>query len=599
MEGPDTTMIGIMKLQIDQEIGLGDMVTLAIGTMAGQLHISCKEGDPCSSVILSRTLQPFANSPEIFQLANAWIKDCHVVHPECASLIKTPKGGGKLPTRVVDVGYLNGSQHIRLVETTGQVGKWVALTYCWGNVPFLQTTSQNIKALKREIVFSSLPKTFQDAVVITRQLGIRYLWIDALCIQQNSELDWQTESANMPAIYANAYVTIAAVGAQNSHQGMLNPRGWAAEQPDSYTVQLSRKSAVDFRMPIDHLTHINFLSRRAWCLQEKVLSPRVLSFGSSQMTFTCSQSHLTEGNYVRDGQVQRDAFTTTKNELYLRVAQVSRGQFGTNLFYHVALRKLHRCWYGILTDYTQRTLTYPRDKLIAISGVADYIRRETSHEYLAGIWKGSLPQALLWQNPPSMKALFQEAGCLHFREKVATYRAPSWSWASVDGPVNFGDCVRDFEQPEIHRLSSKCDILECEVTAEGIDSCGQVSGGYITIHGPVRIATCEPSYGIMYCYEYNVAALLGVGPMFDENGEEIKEPVNKRDCMGVFDVKELPEGRQVWCLQVTTAFGLMLVPNLAEAGTFRRVGKCLLRCIGPERYVDWFGRSRKETVIIL
>lgn len=550
-------------------------------------------------MILSRTLQPFANSPEIFQLANAWIKECHVVHPECTSLIKTPKGGAKLPTRVVDVGYLNGSQHIQLFETTGQVGKWVALTYCWGNVPFLQTTSQNIKALKREIVFSSLPKTFQDAVVITRQLGIRYLWIDALCIQQNSDLDWQTESANMPAIYANAYVTIAAVGAQNSHQGMLNPRGWAAEQPDSYTVQLSRKSAVDFRMPIDHLTHIDFLSRRAWCLQEKVLSPRVLSFGSSQMTFTCSQSHLTEGNYVRDGQVQRDVFTATKNELYLRVAQVSRGQFGTNLFYHVALRKLHRCWYGILTDYTQRTLTCPRDKLIAISGVADYIRRETSHEYLAGIWKGSLPQALLWQNPPSMKALFQEAGCLHFREKVAIYRAPFWSWASVDGPVNFGDCVRDFEQPEIHRLSSKCDILECEVTAEGIDSCGQVSGGYITIHGPVRIATCEPSYGIMYCYEYNVAALLGVGPVFDENGEEIEEPVNKRDCMGVFDIKELPKGRQVWCLQVTTAFGLMLVPNLAEAGTFHRVGKCLLRCVGPERYVDWFGRSRKKTVIIL
>jgi hypothetical protein len=103
----------------------------------------------------------------------------------------------------------------------------------------------------------------------------------------------------------------------------------------------------------------------------------------------------------------------------------------------------------------------------------------------------------------------------------------------------------------------------------------------------------------MYCYEYNVAALLGVGPVFDETGQQIKEPVNKRDSMGVFDVKELPKGRQVWCLQVTTAFGLMLVPNLAEAGTFHRVGKCLLRCVGPERYVDWFGSSRKETVIIL
>jgi hypothetical protein len=500
---------------------------------------------------------------------------------------------------VLDVGFLNGSQHIRLLETSGQVGKWVALTYCWGNVPFLQTTSQNIESLKREIVFSSLPQTFKDAVIITRQLGIRYLWIDALCIQQDSDLDWQAESANMPAIYTNAYLTIAAVGAQNSHQGMLNPRGWVSDKPDSCSVRLSRKSVVDFRMPINHLTHIDHLSRRAWCLQEKVLSPRVLSFGSSQMTFTCSSTHLTEGNYVRDAQAKRDLSLTAKNELYLRVSRVSRS-FGQNIFYHVALRKLHRCWYGILTDYTQRTLTFPRDKLIAISGVADYIRRETSYEYLAGIWKESLPQALLWQNPPSMKPQLQDSGCLLFREKVRSYRAPSWSWAAVDGPVHFGDCVKDLEQPEIHRLSSKCQVLECEVQSEGVD-CGQVLGGYITIHGPLRMVTCKPGYASMHYYEYNVAVLIGdkLTAGKDREWGSIREPTNLRDCLGVFDVRELPEGRTVWCLQVTTAFGLLLVPSIGQAGTFHRVGKCFLRCVGPERYVDWFKGCNQETVTII
>jgi hypothetical protein len=286
---------------------------------------------------------------------------------------------------------------------------------------------------------------------------------------------------------------------------------------------------------------------------------------------------------------------TAKNELYLRVAQVSQDRLGTKLVYYVALQKLHRCWYGILADYTQRALTFPRDKLIAISGVADYIRRETSCEYLAGIWKESLPQALLWQNPPSMKPRSQEAGCIHFREKVKIYRAPSWSWASVDGPVNFGDCIKDLEQPEIRSLSPKCEILACKVKCDGIDSCGQVSGGYIKIHGPVKVATCEPSYGSMHCYEYNIAALLSAKPASDENGED---PPNPRDCMGVFDVRELPKGRQIWCLQITTAFGLMLVPNVGEAGTFRRVGKCSLRCVGLERYVNWFGDS-KETVLIV
>jgi hypothetical protein len=546
-----------------------------------------------------------ATSPEIFQLANKWIKDCHIVHPECAYLVKRPKSGVKLPSRVLDVGFLNGSQHIRLIETAGKLGKWIALTYCWGNVPFLQTTSQNIEALKRDIEFSSLPQTFQDAIIITRQLGIPYLWVDALCIQQDSDLDWQTESANMPTIYTNAYVTIAAVGAQNSHQGMLNPRGWASEQPDSYSVQFSRTSSVNFRIPINHLTEVDFLSHRAWCLQEKVLSPRVLSFGSSQMTFTCSQSHLTEGNYVRDGRVNRDRSTlTSKNELYLRVVEVSRGQLGNNLFYHVALRKLHRCWYRILEDYTQRTLTFPRDKLIAISGVADYIRRETSCEYLAGLWKESLPQALLWQNPPTLKPRFQKAGCQYFREKVKVYRAPSWSWASVDGPVNFGNCVKDHEHSENwqSQLSTRCEILGCEVKCDSVDPCGQVSGGYIKIRGPVKIATCEPSYGTMHHYDYNLAALLSPKTNFDENRnkvQEAQEELNPRDCMGVFDLRELPKGRQIWCLQITAAFGLMLVPNIGEAGTFQRVGKCLQRCVGPERYVDWFEGSPQEAVVIV
>ncbi|PQE29013.1 HET domain-containing protein [Rutstroemia sp. NJR-2017a BBW] len=478
---------------------------------------------------------------------------------------------------------MNGSQQLCLFESEGQVGRWVALTYCWGDIPFLQTTSDNIEALRREIDLSSLPQTFQDAVTITRQLGIRYLWIDALCIQQDSIMDWRTESANMPAIYTNAYVTIAAVGAQNSHHGMLNPRSWAS---DFCEVRLSERSTINFRMIINHETEIDFLSRRAWCLQEKVLSPRVLSFGSSQMTYTCLSSHLTEGNYVRDAR----KILQTKNDLYTRVAQVSRSNLGDNIFYDASLRKLHRYWYSILADYTRRTLTLPGDKLTAISGVANYIRRETSYEYLAGLWKESLPQALLWQNPSSMQTRFQEAGCLHFREKVKIYRAPSCSWAAVDGPVNFGDCVKDLEQPQIHRLVPECTILACEVTCDSVDPCGQVSGGYIKINGPLKQTTCHPSYGPVHCYDYHVAVLLD---------SDKHDPQYSWDCTGIFDVRELPKGRQIWCLQITTAFGLMLLPTVGEMGTFQRVGKFLLRCIGPETYCDWFKDSKRETIIIV
>ena len=250
----------------------------------------------------------------------------------------------------------------------------------------------------------------------------------------------------------------------------------------------------------------------------------------------------------------------------------------------------HQYWFDFLTDYTQRALTFPRDKLIAISGVADYIQREISDEYLAGLWKGSLPQALLWQNPPSMPSKLLN-GCLKFREKVKNYRAPSWSWASVEGPVDFGDCISlHANEVPTRRLSPQCTIVECAVKLSSVDPYGHVSGGYIKIKGSFKRAICKPSHGTAHYYNYRVAVLL--------NPDE-KDSGNHWDCTGIFDVQELPEGREVWCLQITTAFGLIVVPNIAEDGVFLRVGKCCLRCIGPEIYSDWFQGCENQTVTIV
>lgn len=65
------------------------------------------------------------------------------------------------------------------------------------------------------IFLSDLPPLFQDAIIITRQLGLRYLWIDSLCIIQDSLRDWETEAAKMASIYQNSYVTISATDASN------------------------------------------------------------------------------------------------------------------------------------------------------------------------------------------------------------------------------------------------------------------------------------------------------------------------------------------------------------------------------------------------
>jgi hypothetical protein len=115
-----------------------------------------------------------------------------------------------LPSRVLDVGPSDGSQQPFLHESRGQVGDYVSLSHRWGGSTMLTTTMRDINQRKSEITLKSMPKTFQDAVFVTRALGISYLWIDSLCIVQDSLGDWEKEAELMGQVYKNATLTIAA-----------------------------------------------------------------------------------------------------------------------------------------------------------------------------------------------------------------------------------------------------------------------------------------------------------------------------------------------------------------------------------------------------
>ena len=168
-----------------------------------------------------------------FELAKWWIKTCQDSHSACSRDV------GNLPYRVIDIGEVDGPQKLRLVESLAEKEPYIALSYCWGDSVPLTTTFQNLNERKREILFQEMPKTFRDAVTITRGLGIRYLWIDALCIVQDRFEDWETHSTQMSVIYANAAVTIAAAHASNTLQGCFSPRNGMR----SHRYQLDRSDA--------------------------------------------------------------------------------------------------------------------------------------------------------------------------------------------------------------------------------------------------------------------------------------------------------------------------------------------------------------------
>jgi hypothetical protein len=121
-----------------------------------------------------------------------------------------------LPDRVIWVNAPQTRSGIRLVETQGtQRAPYLALSYCWGPVSastFL-TDASTLAARKAGILASDLPPLFQDIVLIARELGIYYVWIDRLCIIQGSSADFEQQAPKMGAIYGNAVLTITAASA--------------------------------------------------------------------------------------------------------------------------------------------------------------------------------------------------------------------------------------------------------------------------------------------------------------------------------------------------------------------------------------------------
>jgi len=143
----------------------------------------------------------------------AWVNECNT-HHDCQ---QEPR---PLPLRVLDL----SSGRINLHETSGELGAYITLSHCWGSSKQFTTTKTTLASRKAGIDYELLPKTYQDAIFITRLLGIRYLWIDSLCICQDDNGDWQRESAKMGLVYSNAYLTIAAASAKDSSVGLFTHR---------------------------------------------------------------------------------------------------------------------------------------------------------------------------------------------------------------------------------------------------------------------------------------------------------------------------------------------------------------------------------------
>ena len=376
-----------------------------------------------------------------------WVVECHG-HEHC-SMPPTP-----LPTRLIDLGSRYSGNLVRLVEPNRSTrGHYIALSYCWGGETNATTARSDLEARKKGIQLEALPRVFQEAILLARGIGIRYLWIDSLCICQDDSQDWERESANMAAIYKNSYLTFSATGAKNASMGLFFPRKSRSYVRFPYTTNGIRghvlACALSLRQEV--LREINLemaaepLSQRAWGLQERLLSRRILHFASDKMYFECMEWTVSENGIELPNNrdcIHPYAHPSTDNNLHFDALEQ---------------------WYSLVSRYGSRKLTFPSDKLPAMSGIAREYSEMLEDFYVAGLWRRSMLGGLAWQSGGGCKA-------------VTDYRAPSWSWASVDGA--FGGSP----DQHWHPLAS---ILDCHVDVDGENPYGRVRAGWIKIEAPL------------------------------------------------------------------------------------------------------------------
>lgn len=408
------------------------------------------------------------------------LKNCHPLTPT-----------DFLPTRLLDVGDGTVGGGVRLVETKNfspsdrTKAAYVTLSYCWGSpkdaLAQLKTTMENFARMIEAIPRASMSQTLIDAVHVCQALGVRYLWVDAVCIIQDSVGDWELESAMMAHIYQHSIFTAYAWSSTSCQESFLRRNRKSVDV--EFRSRLSpgikgRFSLVSsgYRMSgpdiydggFPYLDDIDAeLESRGWSLQEKEMSPRKLLFGKAMLHWQCSHTQSENG--------------------------LARGLEGGNMLEFLRdagdraeycswpRRAKQRHWLDILPQHCHRELTYPTDRLPSLSGMAKILSDRTKDRYLAGIWEVYLPESLLWSvvidlkrdRPTTVSELAQR------RAHAVPYIAPSWSPLSTQRSIKYP--ALGVEQ----YVKSEIDVLETNVAVQGLNPFGMIQSGYVKLRGRV------------------------------------------------------------------------------------------------------------------
>ena len=310
--------------------------------------------------------------------------------------------------------------------------------------------------MTQNLPWHTIPRTYRDAIEVTQQLGIKYIWIDTLCIVQDDPEDWHRQSVRMASVYGNSYLTISAAHSTASDTGIFTPSHLSQqfpqhsvpEHPGIYIREQPHWRHTDFGSNYSAFYTSRSLMKRGWVLQERLLSPRVVYYDAEEMKWECkSMTDCQCGGMVVISNFKRDYH-----------GSVDRGE-----------TPLSHSWMRVTERYSCLDLTFEKDRLVALAGIATAAGKSGSGgKYLAGVWEKNLAHQLCWS-------------ITRVHRKPETYIAPSWSWMSIHGPISYQNRM-DFGL-WCTRIDVNITQAECDTGEHGAGGMGPVVGGFLKLDG--------------------------------------------------------------------------------------------------------------------
>ncbi|KAF3075117.1 hypothetical protein CFAM422_003068 [Trichoderma lentiforme] len=511
-----------------------------------------------------------------------WLNKCSSLHDSCKSA-----SVAQLPKRVLEMTPdTQNNINVRLVEDLGGCERYVCLSHRWGASTHLcQTTIESLPAHLETIPWDRLPKTFQDAAKVSVWLGIKYLWIDSLCIIQDSSDDWKVQAAQMCEIYSGAYVTLAAAWSADSDVGLfresasfkVQPATHLGPQAASYLVRrVPEHTTWDVAGVLQMTPELPLLSR-AWVYQERLLSPRIVYFTRYELAFecaggkrdkTCECEHIPGGIWGggSNGAGCGSGEYTNERKLYhfdgLRASN---------------LDQIRKYWHQIVEEYSGLRISFTSDRLPALSGVARQYGTAHSADlgrYVAGMWENCFPSELLWYCASASRKI-------HHRPD--SYCGPTWSWISTGNIASYATAAPRTYPDDL-------DVLNINFNLDGPDKYASISGATMEVRGYLAPGTLvEVHNAHSDTTSIHFKSMSGNSLTFHYD-YPLHQP----------GTRHIPFGSKIYCMKTGFVWGgnhicILLQLVNAEENVYERIG--LATNVSRSDLDSWFdGFGNKQTV---